>query len=106
MITFEQFKALDLRVAKILSCEDHPNADKLYLVTVDTGDKKKTLVAGIKQHYGKDELIGKQVIVLDNMQPATIRGVESAGMILATKDGSTLALLIPEREVKTGSRVS
>jgi len=106
MIKFEQFKSMDIRIAKILEVEDHPNADKLYLLTVDVGGDKKKLVAGIKEHYTKEELVGKQVVVLNNLEPATIRGAESQGMALATKDGEKLALLVPEKEVKIGSPVS
>jgi len=106
MIKFEQFKSMDIRIGKILEAEDHPNADKLYLLTVDVGGDKKKLVAGVKQHYTKEELINKQVVVLNNLEPATIRGVESHGMVLATKDGDKLAVLIPEKEVKIGSPVS
>lgn len=106
MVTFEQFKELDIRIAKIVAVENHPNADKLYLVTIETGQETKKIVAGIKAHYSKEELINKEVVVLNNLQPATIRGVESGGMILATKDGEKLAILVPEKEVKVGSPVS
>ena len=106
MITFDQFKAMDIRIAKITSCEDHPNADKLYVVTVETGSETKKLVAGIKMHYSKEELINKEVVILNNLQPATIRGVQSNGMVLATKDGEKLAILVPEKEVRVGSPVS
>lgn len=106
MVTFEQFKAMDIRIAKIVAAEDHPNADKLYLLTVDTGAGTKKLVAGVKQYYTKEELPGKEVVVLNNLEPATIRGVKSEGMALATRDGEKLALLVPEEEVKVGSPVS
>jgi methionyl-tRNA synthetase len=106
MITFEHFKAMDIRIAKVISAEDHPNADKLYLLNVEIGGQTKKLVAGIKEHYTKEELIGKEVVVVNNLEPATIRGVQSEGMALATKDGEKLALLVPEKEVKVGSPVS
>jgi len=105
-ITFNQFKELEMVVARIKDLEDHPNADKLYVVTVEIKDATKKVVAGIKPHYTKEELVGKEVILLNNMEVATIRGVESHGMILATKDGEKLTLLIPEKEVSVGSRVS
>ena len=105
-VKFEDFKKLNIRIAKILKVEDHPNADKLYLVTVSTGEAEKTIVAGIKPFYKKEELEGKSVVIIDNLEPATIRGVVSNGMILATKDGESLAVLIPERAVKIGSPVS
>ena len=106
MITFDQFKAMDIRTVKILEATDHPNADKLYVVKVQDGENERQVVAGIKQFYTKEELVGKQVIALVNLQPATIRGVESNGMILATKDDEKLAILTPEKEVKIGSKVS
>jgi methionine--tRNA ligase beta chain len=106
MVTFEQFKALEIRIAKILSCEVHPNADKLYVVTLEVGDKQKKVVAGIKNYYTPEELIGKSVVLLDNLETATIRGVQSEGMILATREGEKLAVLTPDREIASGSLVS
>ena len=106
MITFKQFKEMDIRIGRIKAVEDHPNADKLYVLDVETGEKTKKLVAGIKEHYTKEELLNKEVVVLNNMEPATIRGVASEGMVLATKDGEKLAVLVPEKEVKVGSPVS
>lgn len=106
MVTLDQFKAMDIRIAKIAACEDHPKADKLYVVTVETGSETKKLVAGVRGYYGKEELLGKQVVIINNLVPATIRGIESSGMILVAKDSERLALLTPEREVKTGSPVS
>ncbi|MFH1594171.1 MAG: hypothetical protein ABID09_05705 [Candidatus Omnitrophota bacterium] len=106
MVTFDQFKAMEIRIAKVVACEDHPNADKLYIVTVETGVDTRKVVAGIKEHYTKEELIGKQVVVIMNLETATIRGSESQGMILATKDEGKLAILVPEKEVTVGSKVS
>lgn len=105
-VKFEDFKKLDLKIAKILKVEDHPNADKLYLVTVATGEAEKTIVAGIKPYYKKEELEGKSVVIIDNLEPANIRGVVSNGMVLAAKDGVALAVLVPEKEIKIGSPVS
>ena len=106
MITFDQFKAVDMRVARIVGVVNHPNADKLYIVTVETGDGPKQIIAGIREHYTAEELINKEVVIVNNLAPATIRGVESQGMILATKDGEKFAVLIPEKGIKTGSPVS
>lgn len=106
MVTFDQFKAMDIRIGKIVSAEDHPNADKLYVLKVDIGGETKSIVAGIKQHYTKEDLPSRQVVVITNLEPATIRGVESCGMVLATKDGDKLAVLMPEKEVKVGSKVT
>lgn len=106
MITFEQFKQMDIRIAKITACENHPNADKLYVLSVDTGEGTKKLVAGIRQHYTAEELINRKVVMVNNLEPATIRGQSSEGMILATRDGEKLAILAPDKEVKAGSPVS
>ena len=106
MITFEDFKKLDLRIARILEVEKHPDADKLYIIKIAYQDKEKQLVAGIRQYYEADELIGKQIVVVDNLEPVSIRGVESQGMLLAAKDVEGLTILTTDREVQPGSKVS
>ncbi|MDD5004996.1 MAG: methionine--tRNA ligase subunit beta [Candidatus Omnitrophica bacterium] len=105
MVTIGEFRNIEIRIATIKEVNDHPNADKLYLVKVDLGDKQKELVAGIKPYYAKESLIGKQVVVVDNLEPAVIRGVESQGMLLAAQDESGIVILSPERNIKEGSRV-
>lgn len=105
MVTFEEFKRIELKVATIKEVNDHPDADKLYVVTVDLGDKIKQLVAGIKPFYTKEDLVGKQVIVVDNLEPAQLRGVESQGMLLAASDDAGISVISPGRVVKPGSIV-
>lgn len=105
MITIEEFKKLNIRIARIKEVLDHPDADRLYIVRVEIGEEERELVAGIKKAYKKEELLGKLVAVVENLEPAIIRGVESKGMILAAQDGETLAVLSPDRPVKTGSLV-
>lgn len=105
MISFEDFKRLDIRVAKILKVSDHPNADKLHVLRVDWGDGEKTLVAGIKGSYRKEDLIDRQIIVLVNLEPANIRGVNSEGMLLACQDEEGISLISPDRKVKLGSQI-
>ena len=105
MVTLEEFKKLELKVAEIKDVLDHPNADKLYVITIDLGDKIKQVVAGIKPSYKKEELIGKQVVVVDNLAAAVLRGVESQGMLLAASDETGIAILSPQRKVKLGSIV-
>ena len=85
-ITLEDFEKLDLRVATIESVEDHPNADKLYILNLKLGQEKRTIVSGIKDYYKKEDLIGKQIIIVANLKPIKLRGVESKGMLLAAKD--------------------
>lgn len=105
MITIEEFKKLDIRIARIKSVADHPNADRLYVVRLAIGEEDREVVAGIKKSYSKEELVDKLVVVVGNLEPAIIRGVESKGMILATQDGETLAVLSPDRPVAPGSIV-
>ena len=108
VVSFEDFKKLELKIAEVLKVEDHPNADRLYLVTVDAGGQEKMLVAGIRAHYTKEELVGKYVVVLNNLEPAIIRGIESNGMLLAAsdKDKKHLVVLSPDKPIEPGSNVS
>ena len=78
MISIDDFGKLDLRVAEILEIDDHPNADRLYVMRVKVGDEERTIVAGIKKHYIKEELIGKKIIIVANLEPAKLRRVESS----------------------------
>jgi methionyl-tRNA synthetase len=105
MIAYEDFAKLELRVAVIKEAADHPNADKLYVLTVDVGDKTKQVVAGIKLYYTKEELIGKQVVLVDNLQPAVLRGVESQGMLLAASHEGALSLVTLHRDIRPGAVV-
>ena len=105
MITIEEFKKLNIRIARIKEVIDHPNADRLYIVRLIIGEEEREVVAGIKKSYNKEELLGKLVVVVENLEPAVIRGVESKGMILATQDGETLAILSPDKSVAPGSIV-
>ncbi len=106
MATIDDFKKLELRIAKIIEVNDHPNADKLYLIKVSLGDREKQLVAGIKLSYTKEELLGKLVVVVDNLEPAVIRGQTSEGMILAVKYSAGIVVLKPDKEVELGNLVS
>ncbi|MFA6357480.1 MAG: methionine--tRNA ligase subunit beta [Candidatus Omnitrophota bacterium] len=105
MISIDDFRKLELRVAEIKEVSDHPNADKLLVLKVDLGDRQKQVVAGIKNFYSKEELVGKQVVLVDNLDPVILRGVESQGMILAGSDESLLAVISPEKKLKLGSIV-
>jgi methionyl-tRNA synthetase len=106
MITIEDFRKLELRVGIIKEVNDHPQADRLYVLRVEMGGGiSKQLVAGIKTSYAKESLIGKQVVVVDNLQPACLRGVESQGMILAASDENGVAVVTPDRSVSLGSTV-
>lgn len=105
MITIEDFAKLDLRVATVKAAEPHPKADRLLILKVDLGSEERQLVAGIRAHYTPEELIGKQIVVVANLQPAVLRGVESQGMLLAAADGERVVVLSPEKPVAPGSQV-
>ena len=104
-ITIEDFGKLDLRVARILEASEIEGADRLLKLKIDLGGETRQLVAGIKKSYQPDALVGKHIVVVANLKPAKLRGVESQGMLLAasTDDGPVLATF--EKEVAPGSRV-
>ena len=106
-ISFDVFKKVDLRVAEIKSCEDVPGADRLYKLTIDVGEERQ-IVAGIKGHYTKEELIGKKIAVVVNLEPRTIRGLISHGMLLAASDAEkkSVVLLSTDKEIPNGSSIS
>jgi len=106
MITIDDFSKIELRVATVLAAEPHPNADRLLVLKIDLGGEERQLVAGIRKHYEPDELIGKRIVVVANLQPATLRGIESQGMLLAASDEEgQLSLVTPEKPVGVGAKV-
>jgi methionine--tRNA ligase beta chain len=105
MPSIKEFMQLDLRVAEILSAENHPNADRLYVLKVKVGDQEKQLVAGIRSAYTLEELVGKKVVVVNNLDSAVIRGVESQGMVLAASHEDKAILLTPCSDVPSGAQV-
>ena len=106
-ISIDEFDKMDLKVGKILKCEDHPNADKLLVFEVKIGAETRTIVSGIKKWYGKEDLIGKKVIVITNLKAIKLRGVESRGMILAAEDqDNNLSLLTTLEDIEEGSSIS
>ncbi len=105
MVTIDDFRKLELKVAEIKEVNEHPNADRLYVIIVDLGDKTKQIVAGIRNSYQKEDLIGKQVVIIDNLEPAILRGVESQGMLLAASDEQGISIVMPQRKMNLGSIV-
>ena len=106
VISFEDFQKVDLRVAKIIACEPIPKSKKLLKLSVDLGSERRQIVAGIAQQRKPEELIGKTIIVVANLAPAQLMGVESQGMLLATHgDGDAFALLSVSNEVEPGSGI-
>lgn len=106
-VSFEQFKRLDMRVAEIKACEDVKGADRLFRLTIDVGEERQ-IVAGIKGHYSREDLVGKKIVVVTNLEPRTIKGLVSHGMLLAasTADKSSVVLITPDKDVPNGSPVS
>jgi len=105
MITFDEFKKIEIKTAKILGVKDHPEADKLYIIDIDLGDEKRQIVAGIKKHYVPEELVGKDIVVVVNLEPVVIRGVESNAMLLAGSNNEALSILTLDRELPSGSLI-
>ncbi len=107
-ITFDDFAKLDLRVGTVQSAEPHPNADKLLVLKVDLGDQTRQIVAGIRSYYEPAALIGRQIVVVANLAPRTMRGVESQGMLLAASnaDRSAVIFVTPEESIAAGAKVS
>jgi methionyl-tRNA synthetase len=105
-ITIDEFQRVNLRLATVKSVEAHPKADKLYVLKLDVGELgERQVVAGLKAHYKPEELVGKTVAFVANLQPANLRGVESQGMVLAGDDGTTVAVLEPARKLPPGSKI-
>ena len=106
MATLADFQQVDLRVATILSAENHPNADRLLVLKVDLGGEHRQIVAGIRASYDPATLVGKKIVVVANLEPANLRGVESQGMLLATRDGDRIVVVTTDAPVTPGSKVS
>ncbi|HQP09827.1 MAG TPA: methionine--tRNA ligase subunit beta [Candidatus Omnitrophota bacterium] len=105
MITIEDFKKIELIIAQVKEVKEHPNADRLYVLKVDTGSGERQLVAGIRSSYKPEDLIGRRVVLVANLEPAVIRGEESQGMVLAASDETGISVLMPDKDVALGSRV-
>jgi len=104
-ITIDEFSKIDLRVGLIKEAENIPGSKKLVKLKVDVGEER-TVVAGIAKNYSADELVGRQVILVCNLKPVKLMNVKSEGMILAAHDGGDLALVVPDRKLKVGAKVS
>jgi len=105
-ISIEEFARVDLRVGTIRDAKPHPNADRLLVLTVDVGEPTpRQLVAGIRTAYDLRSLPGQQIVVVTNLKPATLRGVESQGMLLAASDDDGLAVVAPGRRFAPGTKI-
>jgi tRNA-binding protein len=106
VITYDDFAKLELRVAKVVEARPHPNADKLLLLQVDVGDQQKQIVAGIRQHYSPEQLVGKLIVIVNNLAPVMLRGETSNGMLLAATAGEKVIVLTPDDpECAPGAKV-
>jgi methionyl-tRNA synthetase len=105
-VTFEEFSKLELKVGTVLSAEKVPGADKLYKLVVDTGSEQRVLVAGVAQQYSAEELVGRQIAVVANLAPRTLRGIVSQGMLLAAEgENGGISILSPDKKVPNGAKV-
>jgi len=107
-ITFDDFAKIKLRVGKVIEAGPHPNADKLLVIKVDLGDEKRQICAGIKANYAPEQLVGKNIVLVANLAPRMMRGVESQGMLLAASnsDRSKVIVLTTDADIEAGSAVS
>jgi methionyl-tRNA synthetase len=105
IVTFDEFKKMDLRVGEILKAEKVPGTDKLLKIEVNIGTEKRTMVAGVGDTYSPDELVGKKLVIIVNLKPAVIRGIESQAMLLAAEVGGKAIIPFFDREVSAGAKV-
>lgn len=106
MITYDDFKKIELKIAKILEAEEVAGAEKLLKLQIDLGNsEKRQIVAGIKKQYQTKDLVGKEIAVITNLEPRMVMGLESNGMLLAASGDAGPVILIPEKEVPPGSGI-
>lgn len=108
LIKYDDFAKLDLRIATVIECKPHPNADKLLVLQIDLGSEKRQICAGLRQHATPESLVGKQIVIVANLEPRTMRGEISQGMLLAATDQPTnkVIVIMPSEPAAPGSRVS
>ena len=108
LIQYDDFAKLELRVATVIDCKPHSNADKLLVLQIDLGTEKRQICAGLRQHYQPEQLIGRQIVVVANLAPRTMRGEVSQGMLLAATDPATgkVIFVTPSEVVSAGGKVS
>ncbi len=105
-ISFEEFSKLDLKVAEVKQAERVSGANKLLKLKIDIGGEEREIVAGVAEQYSPEEMVGKKIVVVTNLKPAKIRGIESKGMLLAAKDGDVLSLVCLDKNISPGSKIS
>lgn len=105
-VTIDEFGKLDLRVAQVTGAQKVAGADKLLQLEVEVAGEKRQVIAGVAQHYTPEVLLGKKIVVVWNLKPAKIRGLESQGMLLAAQADGQLVLVTVDGEIKTGAKIS
>ena len=105
-IPIDDFKKVELRVAEVLAGERVAKSKKLLKLTVKVGEEVRTIVAGIAEHYAPESLVGRKIVVVANLQPATLMGIESNGMVLAASQEGALSLLSLDKDLPPGAKVS
>ncbi len=103
--SIDDFRKIELKVATVKAAEPHPNADKLLVLQIDLGGEQRQICAGIRSHYTPEELVGKQIVVVANLETAKLRGLESQGMLLAASDEGRVIIMTPEKSVQAGAQV-
>ena len=105
IIKFDDFQKIDLRVGKVLDAKKVEGSEKLLKLIVDLGNEKRQLVAGIAKYYRPEDLIGKEIVVVANLEPKNLMGIESQGMLLAADVDGEPVILIPEKEIPPGTKI-
>ena len=107
MISYEDFKKVELKVAKVISAEKVPETDKLIMLKLRVGEEERQIVSGIAQYYSPEQLEGREIIIVANLEPKVFRGIESQGMLLATSaEDESIVLLTLDKEVPSGSQIN
>ena len=105
MITIQDFQKIDLRIAEVLEAEEITESKKLIKLKVSTGEKERIIVAGIKKSYTPEDLIGKQIVIVANLEPKELQGIQSQGMLLAASEDNEPVLLRPDKKTKKGAHI-
>lgn len=105
MISFEEFQKIDLRVAKVIEVGNVEGSEKLLKLKIDLGAEIRQIVAGIAKFYKPENLIGREIIVVANLEPKVLRGLESQGMLLAAESDDRISLLVPDKEIRAGTKI-
>ncbi|HWA64418.1 MAG TPA: methionine--tRNA ligase subunit beta [Candidatus Paceibacterota bacterium] len=104
-ITIDEFKKAELKVVKVLSAEPVEGSEKLLKLQVDAGSEQRQILSGIAKYYKPEDLVGRSIVIISNLEPRQMMGLESQGMVLAAGDGETVSLLMPDKEIAAGAAI-